>query len=398
MALARAFAERGERHLSRDDDESAWRDLLQAEELAPPGKEADRLRRELVGLGMNAIRGMLLAGEVARADQARARLRQRGARSPELLILEEAITGWSRALELADQGEASLALDLAERSRRLLGANEQLESFVASLRQRRAALPEALAELYEAAESEKWGAVLEKAEQVLALAPQHAEARALRTRAWRALEPVTLPHPGVGAAAGPDPSSARFLLWIDGVGGYLVCLSSRLTFGQARLDGRVDIPVVADVSRIHASLSRDEEGYLLEAMRPIQVNGSPTTRALLRSGDQVTLGSSCQMRLRLPVPGSLTATLELVSGHRLPVGVAMVALMADTLILGGPSPHIPVPGLSSPVVLFKAREGLGMRFDASFTVNGQPGQGRTTLPAIAQVSADQVSFAIEPAT
>ncbi len=397
QALSRAFAERGERHLARDDTDAAWRDLVLAEQLAPPGREADKLRRDLVNLGMAELRGMLQAGEIARADEARVRLRHRGVRSPELLIIDEGLGGWLRAVELAEHGEIALALDLAERSRRLLGVNERLDAFQADLGRRRAALPEALAALHQAAAAERWDLVLEKAEQVLALAPQHAEARGLRTRAWRALEPATLPHPGVGDSPASDSLPPRFLLWVDGVGGYLVCLGFRLTFGQARLDGRVDIPVVADVSRIHASLSRDAEGYVLEAMRQIQVNGAPTTRAILRSGDRVTLGASCQFLFRQPVTGSNTATLELTSGHRLPTGVAMVLLMAETLVLGGPAAHIPVPGLEEPVILFRGKDGLGMRYARPFHVNGQACEGRTALPPVAQVACDEVSFAVEPA-
>src|SRR5262249_5384800 len=104
--------------------------------------------------------------------------------------------------------------------------------------------------------------------------------------------------PGAGAGGrrggGPGDVPTRFFLWIDGVGGYLVCQGNRLTFGQAGLDARVDVPLVADVSRLHATVSRDAEGYLLEAVRPIQVNGATVTRALLQAGDRVTLGATCQ--------------------------------------------------------------------------------------------------------
>src|SRR5262249_38997207 len=149
---------------------------------------------------------------------------------------------------------------------------------------------------------------------------------------------------------------------IDGVGGYLVCLGARLTFGQAALDGRIDVPLVADVSRLHASLTRDSEGYLLEAVRPIQVNGQTATRALLQSGDRVTLGETCQFLSRRPVPGSTTARLDLVSGHRLPLSVAGVLLMADPLVLGsGPQAHVTVADLKEPVILFRHKDGLGLR-------------------------------------
>jgi hypothetical protein len=187
-------------------------------------------------------------------------------------------------------------------------------------------------------------------------------------------------------------------LWIDGVGGYLVCLGNRLTFGQALPGARVDVPLVADVSRLHATLTRDAEGYVVEAVRPILVNGAAVMRALLQPGDRVTMGSSCQYLFRLPVPGSGTARLELVSGHRLPTSVDGVLLMAETLVMGGTAQsHVLIPDLKNPIVLFRHRDGLGLRAAGPMLVNGQKCNGRTMLPPEASVSGEEVSFAIESA-
>jgi hypothetical protein len=283
---------------------------------------------------------------------------------------------------------------------RLLGANGSLEVFHADLTRQQTLFPELLLRLHEAAQAERWREVLELAEQVLAQAPQHTEARALRGRAWRALEPITVAASPTMSdpEAGPvDPLPPRFLLWIDGVGGYLVCVGNRLTFGQATAGARVDVPLVADVSRLHATLTRDPEGYVLEAVRPIQVNGSTATRALLRSGDRVTLGATCQFQFRLPVPGSNTARVDLMSGHRLPTAVDGVILLAETLVLGpGPGSHIHAPDLKQPVVLFRHRDGLGMRHAGEFRVNGQKSTGRTILPPSATVAGEDIAFAIEP--
>ena len=122
--------------------------------------------------------------------------------------------------------------------------------------------------------------MLELAEQVLAVAPQHAEARKARTRAWKAIEPVDgrLGRPprqargrgdrdragGRSSCCGSTASAATWSAWATGV-----------TFGQATPDSRVDVPLFADVSRLHATLTRDAEGYVLEAVRPVQVNGQP---------------------------------------------------------------------------------------------------------------------------
>jgi hypothetical protein len=244
------------------------------------------------------------------------------------------------------------------------------------------------------------------AEQVLARAPQHAEARKARARAWKAIEPITVAMrpPGTDGNVqvetnGPaiDGSPTRFLLWIDGVGGYLVCLGARLTLGQATLDPPADVPLVADVSRLHATLTRDAEGYVLEAVRPVQVNGQATTRALLRPGDRVTLGTSCQFQFLQPVPVSASARLDLVSGHRLPIAVDAILLMADTLVLGsGPQVHVTVPDLKQPVILFRHKDGLGLRHGGRLSVNGERGGDRALLPSQAVVNGDEIAFALEP--
>jgi hypothetical protein len=399
VQLARAFAERGERHLRLEETDQAWHDLLQAEALLTADKTSDRLRQALTSLGLAELRALLLAGEPERAEAAAARLRQRGVAAAELGVLEEGLHAWLRARELASRGELGLALDVAERAGRLLGANRHFEAFRAALVRHQHELPSLLLRLHEAAQHDRWREVLELAEEVLVLASAHAEARNLRARAWRALEPVTqITQPSTnGEASTTNALPPRFWLWIDGVGGYLVCLGNRLTFGQAMPGAPVDVPLVADVSRLHATLTRDAEGYVLEAVRPIQVNGKTVSRSLLQSGDRFTLGPTCQFLFRLPVPGSTTARVDLASGHRLPTSVDGVLLMAETLVLGsGPQSHIVVPDLKQPVVLFRQRDTLGVRHPGEFTINGQAGKGRALLPPLANVQGPDIAFAVEP--
>ncbi len=399
VQLARRFVERGERCLDLDDAEGSWRDLLQAEALGTGEKTGDRLRQTLTGLGMAELRALLQAGDTTRAEEALAHLRQRRVRSAELQVLEQGLRAWSHARELAQRGEFGLALEASEPAARLLGINPRFKAFQSELERQKTAFPELLVRLHEVAEAERWREVIECVEQVLSAAPRHAEARALRIRAWRAIEPAVVQNSVTDEDAnGPvDPLPARFLLWIDGVGGYLVCLGHRLTFGQGLADARVDVPLVADLSRLHATLSRDAEGYVMEAVRPIQVNGATVTRGLLQPGDRVTLGSTCQFLFRLPVPGNSTARLDLVSGHRLPTAVDAVLLMAETLVLGpGPQAHVVAPDLSQPMILFRHRNGLGLRYEGELRVNGQKCTGRTILGPCAAVSTDEVTFAIEP--
>jgi tetratricopeptide (TPR) repeat protein len=402
--LARGYVERGERQLQLDDTESAWRDLLQAEQLQTAEKGIDRLRQALTRLAVAEVRALLHAGEPRRADESIAHLRERRVRSAEVQVLEEATRDWLQSRDLADRGEFALALDAVERVRRRLHDRPRLlEQLAADLERHRNSFAGLLVRLHEAADAGRWREVLEFAEQVLAVAPHHVEARRARSRAWKAIEPVTvaMPSPDTqtnGHALPCDGLPTRFMLWIDGVGGYLVCVGARLTFGQAILDTHVDVPLVADVSRLHASLTRDSEGYALEAVRPIQVNGQNVTRTLLQSGDRVTLGVSCQFQFRLPVPISTTARLDLVSGHRLPLSVDAIFLMADTLVLGnGPQVHVMVPDLKQPLVLFRQKNTLGIRYSGKLCINGHKSGERLLLgDPHATVSGENISFAIEP--
>jgi hypothetical protein len=403
VQVAQGFVERGERHLRHEDPAAAWNDLVTAEQVGVPGSAAARLRQSLTRLGLAEVRALLEAGEPARAAEVITQLRNRSVQQPELQLLEEAARGWVLAREQSGRGEFAQAVQTMERVRRLYpGRIDTLEQFIAVLENRHQAFSSLLVELHEAAERREWREVVRLSEQVLALAPQHVEARKARARAWRAIEPQTVAsaprlHDSNGACAVARDKGERFLLWIDGVGGYLVCLGNRVTVGQATPDAYVDVPLFADVSRQHAVLTRDEEGYLLDATRPLLVNSRPADKVLLRDGDRLTLGSSCQLQFRQPVPLSASARLDLASGHRLPLTVDGVLLMADTLILGpGPQAHVVMPDLEEPVVLYRHRDGLGVRHSGNLAVDGQRCRERGILRPTSAVNGDAFAFAVEP--
>ncbi len=399
--IARGFVERGENHLRRDDPQAAWADLVQAEQMGVAGCGAERLRQALVKKGADEVRALLAAGEPARAAEAVARLKERSAYSPDLESLDEAARAWQTAKEQAARGEFANAVQTVERVRRLLpDAVSALEDFRHELQRQQLVFPPLLVKLHEAAEGGRWRDVIGLAEQVLAVAPQHPEARRVQAMAWKSAERVTVAaRPPATAEPAPAPAPEppqRVLLWIDGVGGYLICLGTRLTIGQSTADTYVDVPLIADVSRLHATLTRDAEGYLLESVRPVLVNGRPVDKALLRPNDRVTLGDNCQMQFRQPAAVSTSARLDLVSGHRMPLAVDGVLLMADTLLLGpGTQVHVCMPDLKQPVVLFRGKDGLGVRHAGGFSANGRGCKDRAVLGWDATVTADDFAFAIE---
>src|SRR5579875_2343717 len=184
--LVRAYVERGEHCLKQQNVGNAWRNLLQAEQLQTAEKSIDSLRQSLVQLGIAQVRTLLQAGDVRRADEAVAHLRERRVSSAELQLLEEAIRDWLYARELADRGDFAWAREVIERIRcRLPDRLVALDRFAEDLDRHRKIFPSLLARLLEAAEQDQWREVIELAEQVLAIAPQCAPARRARSRAWK---------------------------------------------------------------------------------------------------------------------------------------------------------------------------------------------------------------------
>lgn len=189
---------------------------------------------------------------------------------------------------------------------------------------------------------------------------------------------------------------APYALWIDGVGGYLVCLSHRVTIGQSLADTPVDIALTADVSRHHATIQRDTEGYFLEAVRKVQINGQKIDKALLRSSDRITLGSSCQLQFWQPAPVSTSARLDMVSGHRFAEPVQAVLLMADTLVIGpSAQSHVQVPDMTQALVLFRNKSGLAARWPGSMLIGGKTYQERGPLEPGSALTTEQISLALE---
>jgi hypothetical protein len=195
--------------------------------------------------------------------------------------------------------------------------------------------------------------------------------------------------------AGPK---GRFLLWVDAVGGYLVCLEDRIVLGRAGSDSHADVPLMGDLSRNHATLVRNGDGYLLKAHHASFVNGKPVVdEAVLHDGDVIRLGSTVELEFRQPSPVSATARLSILSRHRLPLAVDGVLLMAETCIVGDAlQAHIPAPTLKNPVVLYRQAGALWCRAVGAFDVDGRTCASRAPLTLHSSVLGDGFSFSLEP--
>lgn len=448
--LTRDLVQRAKRRGQVDDVAGAIDDLDLAERCGAAPDVLAEARLVIAERVANEIRPLLDAGDPGRAlDQIDA-LAKRHVSGPALRRCREAAEAWKQAIDESRRGEFGQARAAVERASRLVSgaAAEALKAFRGDLEARQDAAQPRIERFYKAVAAEgNWGEILTAAESVIEAIPEHSAARQARSRAWQqigALNPAaSLPArsarvnrlPGLGldlqgneAAGGggsqpaivfldetsggdsaapmrvapaPRPEAlpkGRVLLWADTVGGYLVCMDSESVIGRAGHDSQADIPVLGDLSRRHASLVRQGDGYIVKAHQPSFINGRPVIgSAPLRDRDVLRLGSSVEVLFRQPSAISATARLEIVSRHRLPLAVEGVILMAETCILGPPGQaHVPAPHLKAPVVLFRQNGQLWCRAPGSFEVDGSPARGRSALGPRSNVRGDGFSFSVEP--
>jgi hypothetical protein len=190
----------------------------------------------------------------------------------------------------------------------------------------------------------------------------------------------------------------RFLLWVDAVGGYLVCLADEVTVGQPDSQRGVDVPILGDLSARHIRIRRDAEGYLAQVRRPIKLNGRTVEDAAALSADcELEMGSGVRLRFRRPHPLSATAQLLPLSRHRTQPSTDGVLLMAESLVLGpGPGCHVICPAWPREVILYRQGGELWCRATGVLDIDGvrhATGCGRVSLDS--HVSGDDFSLSLE---
>jgi hypothetical protein len=360
------------------------------------------------------VRAAFDAGSPSQAVELIESLKSRGVDTVELRGMHEAAVCWARAIRFVQRGEFARSIELLETAqRRLIG----IDSVVLRLAAVRADHDRAIRlreQLQDSLASQKWSDVLKAADGFLEIAPDCSEIRHTRNEALRRLgvharfsttriaEPsVALSYGDVGSQTDQDPrrnnSRDRFILWVDGAGGYLVCLGNTVTLGQANPNSIVDVPIFGDLSRNHATIIRDGEGYLVRSQRDLWVNNRATSQATLRDGDIVRLGKAVELRFSLPCAVSETARLQLISRHRLHLSLAGILLMADTCVLGSAGrSHVQAAAAAGQVVLYRQGDGLGCRGDETVEVDGQTYSSRGPVRLPARVTVGELSFSLEP--
>ncbi len=195
-----------------------------------------------------------------------------------------------------------------------------------------------------------------------------------------------------------SPATDRFMLWVDAVGGYLVCLKDVVTIGQPTPSADPDVPILGDLSGRHARIRRDGECYLVEAVRPVWVDGRAVREAgYLRDGSRLELGPSVRLVFRRPHPLSTTARLDPASSHRTQPPADGVLLMADCCVLGPQSrSHIICRHSAQEVIVFRRGSVLYCRTAGELQIDGKSYDRCGPLESNSRVVASEgFSFSLE---
>ncbi len=206
---------------------------------------------------------------------------------------------------------------------------------------------------------------------------------------------------GILAQNPMDPFSGRscdrFLLWIDAVGGYWVCLADEVTLGQPIPQPIAEIPILGDISGRHAVIRRDGEGYLLEALRPSWLDGQPVRNPqLLNHGSVIQLGDAVRLAFRRPHALSATARLDFLSRHRTQPSADAVLLMAESCVLGPrPHSHVVCRDWTEDVILYHHDGKLFCQTRGWLEIDGVRYRDRGPIHCNSRIVGEQFSLSLE---
>ncbi|MBI3464423.1 MAG: FHA domain-containing protein [Planctomycetes bacterium] len=417
--VAGKLAERGKQRADLGETSAGWRDLEQAAMFGADSSTVGAFKTQIAEEALAEVEQYLLAGDVGPALSRLGDLLRRNTAHRESRVLKQVALKMESAHRLARQGrfpeaEALWAGAVALRPDLAWLKTRHEECQCNAVESRR--LTEAL---HQALSAENWTAALTHAEALLALAPDSEPARDARRRAWQAVGATEVgsrksevgnqrlevrgrfPSPDfrlpTSELVNGTPHHSRFILWVDAVGGFLVCDNSEVVLGQPVPGSSVDIPILGDLSRRHAVIRRDAGGYLLEPLRETRVHGRVAAGSVpLVDGSLIEMGEGVRLRFRKPHPLSASARLEFVSRHRTQPAADAVLLMAESLVLGpGANCHVQCRDWARDVVIFRHGDERHFRTAGHFTIDGIDYEGRGQLTNNARVAGDGFSLSLE---
>ncbi len=432
--LAEQFAKRARGRMRDGHSSAGWHDMQLAQQIAgsdaPVAELQHEYRQELVARACQ----YLAEGRTSAASQELAKLARRNLADAEVRSLSE-LTG-----RLAEAEQMLAAGNAAEARRTLQQAAENLPPHSGTIKRADlAARVEHLAHqcenhsqlsaaLLTATENSDWHQVLVTSDQMLQVAPRDRVARAApaglacrgtgrhaavpdrgaqrgspqRVASLALRETSAVRHPSASThrrnQAMPNSDVPnRFMLWVDAVGGFLVCLDDEVVLGQPSPGEAIAVPLCADLSRRHAVIRREGSNYTIDPLGDVVVDGRKLTGPMtLANRHTIQLGSAVRLEFTKPHALSATARLTPVSGHRTEPRADAVLLMADSCVLGPKShSHVACRKWPGDVMLFRQQGRLHCRSTMPVTIDGVAAEGAMPVAPGARLEGEEFAISLE---
>lgn len=188
-----------------------------------------------------------------------------------------------------------------------------------------------------------------------------------------------------------------FTLWVDGVGGFLVCCGPQNKIGQAIPDSSVTIPLRGDLDRVHAQIDTVEDRHMLLPIGNVSIDGAPIHQpTVLIHNQTILLGGAVAIGYRKPHPLSSTAVLDFVSRHRTFPWSDAVLIAGETIVLGPQSRnHIVCPHWKHELILFRRQNDWFCKTKAIAFIDGCRLNSLFKLQHKSYVAGEDFSFSVE---
>jgi hypothetical protein len=436
--VAGKIVERAHERFERGESSAGWHDLQQADRLGGQSDAIGRIRGEYARRLLGEAQTYVLAKQPAAAMTLLDKLSRRGLDDERSRKLRQIAQLLHDAQNTAAHGhfvEASAVLARAATlAKHQLAGMSTMDDIATCLNDEARRFTEfenecqkLAAEMHAALATENWSAVLTAADRLLAIAPQHAAAAQARRRAWKAVgmdvtrihTPRRADHVSLqlshaagrggrrsthrGSRSNEEDTVAglehpqRSLLWIDAVGGFLVCTNDCVVLGQPSPGNTVAVPILADISRRHAVIRRDAGAYILEPLQATFIDGREITGPHVLADHQlIQLGDNVRIRFSKPHALSATARLVMESHHKTQPSADAVLLMADSCVLG-PSKHCHVRcrNWKRDIVVYRQDDRLYCRADESLSIDGIEASGESEIASGVRVEGEEFSFTWE---
>ena len=430
--IASQLVLRAQDRLDSGDSLRGWSDLEQASRLGGCDDKVAQIRAAQTKRNLDRVRQLLISGETTLAREQIAKLEKQNLGGDERRTWKLIVHLISQARALSEKGEMKAAVEMLERAKKLLpGTEDEISSILiarqAQLEQQAEEVRHLTEKLHSALSRESWTVVLTTADSLLELSPEHTAARQARQKAWQVVgmeatrihkrPQPTFPQekrndflPKKLASTRVWKSSAkvdtmsmdrapgkRMLAWIDGVGGYLICMSDEVLIGQPTGSKGTEVPILADLSRRHATIRREGGDYVITPIHDVSLDGQKLSGpSVLTDGALIELGEAVKIRFQKPHALSATGVLTIESHHKTDPAVDRILLMSESCVFGSKShSHVYCRNWPEDFVLYRRGDDLHFRSSAKVEVDGVETGSGGLIPGTSRIECDYFSMSFE---